>query len=133
MTVRTPLEATAERVRARLAAERLLAEIRCQDVHGVRWDQPTVLRNVMTACESCHSWSQYAMKKLRNVMTDDAVAPAHNERPLRRAVRRIAHECINRRNEWANSPIDGAVARAVAYQYVAGLLIRALDEAPPTP
>lgn len=48
---------------------------------------------------------------------------------LSAAVRRIWRECLDARDRWAHSDRDGAVPRAVAYQYVAGQLHRAIDGA----
>lgn len=97
----------------------LLARHRCQDVHGVRWDVPTVLRDVMDPCAACTSWGAHVAAQLPTPAGDDV---------LRQAVRGVVREALNRRDHWANSNVDCAVARAVAYQSIAGLLIRALDE-----
>lgn len=50
---------------------------------------------------------------------------AYND--LRDRIRKVTAELLRERERWANSTIDGAVARAVAYQNAAGQLIRALD------
>lgn len=48
-------------------------------------------------------------------------------RDLRAGVRKVTCEALRRREHWAKSDVDGAVARAVAYQSIAGDLIRLLD------
>lgn len=48
-------------------------------------------------------------------------------RDLRQQLRGLAVGFLRTRDLWAHSPLDGAVARAVAYQCVAGCLTRALD------
>lgn len=46
----------------------------------------------------------------------------------RSEVRRVAVYALNRRQFWAHQPGETAVARAVAYQHIAGELIRLLDQ-----
>jgi hypothetical protein len=122
------LEQLAERVKHRLYAETprgIIAKQRCLDVHPERWDVPTVLAEIMDPCEACKSWGDHvaAMLPAPPLMARDS--------RLRAGVRKVARECLTRRDYWSNSRIDGAVARAVAYQSIAGLLIRELDEDTP--
>lgn len=126
------LEHLAAAVKRRLEADRpagFLARRRCQDVHAVRWDVPDVLYDVMQPCESCKGWGTRVAAELAAL----PVAGSAAEFTLRAGVRRVLRECLTRRDHWARSNLDGAVARAVAYQSIAGMLHRALDEAPPSP
>lgn len=49
-------------------------------------------------------------------------------RELRTRLRALACDFLRTRQMWSESPADGAIARAVAYQHVAGRLTLALDE-----
>lgn len=59
--------------------------------------------------------------------TPAAEAAAADLADLRRQIRRVYANVLHRRDEWANSTLDGAVARAVAYQNVAGQLLRVIQ------
>lgn len=101
----------------------IIARHRCQDVHAVRWDVPTLLYDVMDPCSACTSWGAHVAAALPAPSagpSEDAV--------LRQAVRGVVREALKQRDYWANRTIDGSIARDVAYQNIAGLLIRALDE-----